>query len=157
LNRLTHNNGQKGYVAADDLAQITFMRAYEKQHHIKDDAAMRSWLFKIAYRCFLDEYRKQKRREDLSVLSPDDDMVDIRYQDKPRNRATGVSVDIERAMQSLAPECRAVVMLCLAYGFSHREAAHITHLPLGTIKSHCRRGKAELRQFLSAYETDNYA
>ena len=55
-------------------------------------------------------------------------------------------------MDALPPDCRAVVILCLAYGFSHSEAAHAMNMPLGTIKSHTARGKTKLRAFLSAYE-----
>lgn len=64
-----------------------------------------------------------------------------------------LSVDIEAAMNSLPPECRAVVILCLAHGMSHSEAANVTGLPLGTVKSHTARGKTKLRTFLFAYET----
>lgn len=126
------------------------MRAYEKRHQIKDAAAVKSWLFQIAYRCFLDERKKTARRENLARLAPDETAPDIEAAPHPL-----LSLDLERAMNSLGQERRAVVILCLAYGLSHGEAARITGLPLGTIKSHCNRGKAKLRAFLSAYETAN--
>lgn len=70
----------------------------------------------------------------------------------PPESPPGLAMDIEEAMNTLAPECRAVVILCLAHGMSHSEAANATGLPLGTVKSHVNRGKEKLRTFLHAYE-----
>ncbi len=138
LRRLTRNTAQ-----ADDLAQQTFIRAYEQNPGLIDIEAPRSWLFKIAYRLFLDQYRKHKRREDLFDQRPDDSEAESH---------PGLSVDVERAMAKLEPECRAVVMLCLGYGMTHQDVARITSIPLGTVKSHVSRGKSKLRSFLAAYE-----
>jgi len=129
---------------ADDLAQITFLKAFENQKAIRDEKAVKSWLFQIAYRSFVDHVRKEKRRRDLAE-----------QQDEPEPMAgnPSLALDIERAMDLLLPECRAVVMLGLAHGHSHGEIADITGIPLGTVKSHMNRGKQKLRAFLSEYET----
>ena len=37
------------------------------------------------------------------------------------------------------------MVLCYAYGMSHREIADLTETPLGTVKSHIRRGAARIR------------
>jgi RNA polymerase sigma-70 factor (ECF subfamily) len=70
---------------------------------------------------------------------------------EPAAVPSGQALDIERAMDSLPPDCRAVVMLCLLHGLTQAEAATATGLPLGTVKSHVSRGKAKLRAVLSAY------
>jgi len=140
LRRLTRNAA-----LADDLAQVSFLKAFEKRDRLKDMQAARAWLFQIAYNSFLDHVRKEGRRAELATQ-----VIDDAPETPP---STGLSVDIERAMNSLSPECRAVVMLCLAHGFTHSEAAQATNLPLGTVKSHCARGKTKLQAFLSAYET----
>lgn len=128
---------------ADDLAQMTFLKAFEKQTVLRDAQAARSWLFQIAYRTFLDEYRKTKRRQTLS---------ETHVEEKVSEANPALNADIEKAMNSLPEDCRAVVMLCLAHGLTHPEAAKITGLPLGTVKSHVTRGKTKLRTFLFAYE-----
>jgi len=74
---------------------------------------------------------------------PDDNMLSAQMD---------AQMDIERAMNALPTDCRAVIILCLAYGFSHLEASKATHIPLGTVKSHVARGKDKLRAFLSNYE-----
>lgn len=127
---------------ADDLAQDAFMKAYRALDQLSDQTKLRSWLFGIAYREFLDHARKAKRRRTLSLgfVAP-----------SPPAVPSGQALDIERAMDSLPPDCRAVVLLCLLHGLTQAEASVATGLPLGTIKSHVTRGKAKLRTVLSAY------
>jgi len=140
LRRLTRNAA-----LADDLAQDTFLRAFQSMGQVKDDTKTKSWLFQIAYRIFLDHIRKHKRRQELSDANMPVDDTDI-------SSPSGMKMDIEQAMNSLTPEQRAAVMLCLSYGFSHSEAAKALNQPLGTVKSHVARGKNKLRAFLCVYE-----
>ena len=107
---------------------------------------IRSWLFGIAYRRFLDHARKTKRRRELSQHQVVPDLVA-----EGIAAPNGQGLDVERAMDTLTPECRAVVMLCLLHGLTHPEAATATGLPLGTVKSHVNRGKAKLRTVLADY------
>jgi len=141
LRRLTRETA-----LADDLAQISFLKAYEQRDKLRDATAAKSWLFQIAYRSFVDHHRKEARRRGLAEGHIEDDV--------PQAPA-GLKMDIEAAMNNLAPECRAVVILCLAHGMSHSEVAAATDLPLGTVKSHVARGKTKLKAFLSAYEKVN--
>ena len=120
------------------------MKAYEQREKLRDASAAKSWLFQIAYRSFIDHTRKEARRRELA---------EAQIEDNRPEAPAGLKMDITRAMDSLPPECRAVVILCLAHGMSHSEAAKAADLPLGTVKSHVLRGKTKLRTFLSAYET----
>lgn len=139
LRRLTDNAAQ-----ADDLAQSAFLKAFESRERLRDPGSEKAWLFQIAYRTFVDEYRTKTRRSDLAQTQPEEPFV----QTNP-----ALAADIARAMDALPPDCRAAIMLCLAYGMTHAEAAKITSMPLGTVKSHVLRGKIQLRAFLHAYET----
>ena len=112
---------------------------------LQSQEAAQAWIFKIAYRQFLDHYRKSRRRESLS-----DRMLAA---DTYQSPTSGLKLDIEQAMASLPPDCRAVVMLVLGQGMSHTEAADVTGLPIGTVKSHVSRGKSKLQVFLQAYAT----
>lgn len=141
LRRLTRETA-----LADDLAQISFLKAYEQRGHLRDAKAAKSWLFQIAYRSFVDYHRKEARRRGLTSSHIDEDTPEA---------PAGLKMDIEAAMNTLPSECRAVVILSLAHGMSHSEVAAATDLPLGTVKSHILRGKTKLRTFLSAYEKVN--
>jgi RNA polymerase sigma-70 factor (ECF subfamily) len=58
---------------------------------------------------------------------------------------------VMRALNTLPPEQRAAVLLCLTAGASHSEAAEALGAPLGTIKSHVARGKARLLDVLGGH------
>jgi len=129
---------------ADDLAQETFIRAYQKLDQLHEVGSEKAWIYRIGHRIFLDYIRKEKRRRDLN----DEKMPDT----ESGTRNDDVKMDVEQAMNNLPHPQRAAVMLCLAYGFSHSEAARALDIPLGTVKSHVARGKTILRGFLAAYE-----
>lgn len=57
-------------------------------------------------------------------------------------------IDLARALETLTPDQRAVVALCLGAGLSHRETAEVLDLPLGTVKSHVERGRSKLMTLL---------
>ena len=69
-----------------------------------------------------------------------------------RNDSTAVAMDLDRAMASLPGP----VSLCIALSYherlSHPEIESLTGLPIGTVKSHIRRGTLRLRELLSAYD-----
>ncbi len=55
---------------------------------------------------------------------------------------------VTRAMEHLGSDQRRVIELCVVEGLSHGQAAERTGLPLGTVKSHARRGLIRLRELL---------
>ena len=58
-------------------------------------------------------------------------------------------IDLDEALQALAPAERLCVSLCFGAGLSHAEAASALNLPLGTVKSHVKRGLDRLRTRLA--------
>ena len=52
-------------------------------------------------------------------------------------------------MQALRPEERRVLELSIDQGLSQTEIADATNLPLGTVKTHARRGLIRLREMLA--------
>ena len=113
--------------------------------------AAKTWLFSIAYRCFLDSYKKTRRRSQLMQTGLPEERAEAGHGE---GASPHVCIDISRAMATLSDECRACIMLSLAEGYSHGEVADITGLALGTVKSHIARGKTKLQISLSAYTVD---
>ena len=69
-----------------------------------------------------------------------------------RAAATDEQLDLDRALAQLAPDERLCIVLAYSEGMSHGEISALTALPLGTVKSHIRRGGERLRALLDAYE-----
>jgi RNA polymerase sigma-70 factor (ECF subfamily) len=124
------------HALADDLAQETFLEAFRKIAQYRGDGKFACWLFAIAYSRLLMEARKRK-------LEPSEDAPEQTFAPSP-----DIKLDLERAMSSLPLVERAALTTCFAYGYSHTEAARILNLPLGTLKSHVKRGRERLEAML---------
>jgi RNA polymerase sigma-70 factor (ECF subfamily) len=57
--------------------------------------------------------------------------------------------DIQKALEALAPEYRAAVVLCDIEGLSYEEIAATLGVKLGTVRSRIHRGRAQLRAGLA--------
>ena len=139
LRRLLHGD----VAAADDLAQEAFLLAWRKLDQFRGDARFSTWLYRIAYSCFLQARRKQPR------LAAGADGEAERLPAPPH--AMDLQLDIDRAMRRLSPAERRVLLHCVQMRLSHEEAAYVLGMPLGTVKTHALRGKAKLRTWLAAW------
>lgn len=142
LARLTGNRAD-----ADDLAQETFVQAWQRLGTFRGEGSFKAWLCQIAYSRFLMSARKERARGRL--------MAGLRAQPPVLDEAVarpGMGLDLDRALAGLGAEERACVVLCYASGLSHSEAAEVTGLPLGTVKSHVNRGRARLKDWFDRQE-----
>jgi RNA polymerase sigma factor (sigma-70 family) len=140
LCRLLHGDG----AAADDLAQETFLLAWRKLDQFRNEARFSTWLYRIAYACFLQACRKKS----WGIHHADDhEMTQL----PAPSQTMDLRLDLARAMQHLSKAEQAVLLHCAQLGLSHDEAAYVLEMPLGTVKTHATRGKAKLKTWLSAW------
>ena len=127
------------WAEADDLAQETFLTAWETLGRFDRSRSFRLWLMGLAYRKHLAARRSLFRRMRRDAVS-----IEGAAETASPHVASDARLDVSRAMAELPPDQRAAVALCLGEAFSHAEAADILGLPLGTVKSHVTRGRAKL-------------
>ena len=132
LRRLTASHAD-----ADDIAQDTFVFAWEHIARFDPSRSFRPWLFGIAWRKYREGKRGWLRR--LTRHGHAAQEVSTVYLPDP-----GLGLDLAKALSPLPPEQKAVLLLCLAAEFTHAEAAEALALPLGTVKSHITRGREKL-------------
>jgi len=137
LRRLVHDDHAK----ADDLAQETFVLAWRKLHQFRGEARFSTWLYRIAYSCFLQGRRKR------SSAAEDIDEDALGQRTRLRD-AVEMRLDVERAMGHLSATEQTVLLHVVQLELSHEETAYVLKMPLGTVKSHTKRGKAKLRTLL---------
>ena len=140
LRRLLHGDR----AAADDLAQEALLLAWRKLDQFRGEASFSTWLYCITYACFLQVYRKK------SLPLGDDGDGEADALPEP-TQAIDLRIDLERAMQRLSTSEQTVLLHCVQLGLSHEETAYVLEMPLGTVKTHATRGKAKLKQWLSAW------
>jgi len=128
---------------ADDLAQDTFIRAWNKLYSFSGQGKFLSWLMKIAYNEFLQMLRRQDRDRRLADAYKSDPVaMDIEHSSPMDLGAT----DLPKMLAVLSNEERVAMVLNYAFGMSHREVSEITDMPVGTVKSHIQRGKDRIRE-----------
>jgi len=125
---------------ADDVAQDAFLTAFERISEFRGEGTFAAWVKKIAARLYL---RRQQKDRRLAALA--DETVD-EESELPR---TDTAIDLEDALKVLGKAERLCVTLCFGAGLSHTEAAEALNLPLGTVKSHVKRGLEKLRARLA--------
>ncbi len=131
LRHLTHGDAAR----ADELAQDTFVSAWLNIRSFSGKGSFRSWLMRIAYNGFLQSLRKSARDKRLA-----DSVATQRVEESLASHDAMAVADLPKLLAVLGDEERAAIVLCYAFGYSHAEIAEITALPLGTVKSHIRRG-----------------
>jgi RNA polymerase sigma-70 factor (ECF subfamily) len=133
------------WALADDLAQETFVTAWERIGRFERERSVKLWLFGIAWRKYLTARRGDARRARREAFSAP-------LEDCAPSLAPGsdARLDTARALAALPPEQAAAVALCLGADFSHSDAAEALGLPLGTVKSHVVRGRAKLLELMGA-------
>jgi RNA polymerase sigma-70 factor (ECF subfamily) len=142
LRRLT--DGQ--WALADDLAQETFLRAWQGLPRFRSEAGFGTWLYRIAYNTYLMQVRRTKGAVETHAAHFDEG-ADQGSSTLP-DRDEAAHGDIHRALLILSPVERAAIVQCYYFGMSHAEAANVLDCPLGTVKSHLHRALGKLRNHL---------
>lgn len=127
---------------ADDLAQQVFIRVWRTIAQLQDPLRFPGWLKRLAVNVWLQHHRK------LDALAAGEAIED---HDRPVHDSVGTAIDIDHALALLPAPVRLCVVLSYHAEMSHAEIADATTLPLGTVKSHIRRGTERLEALLAAY------
>jgi RNA polymerase sigma factor (sigma-70 family) len=128
---------------ADELAQIAVIRAWEKLGSFSGQGSFSGWIMRIGYHVLVDERRSHRRRLRMQV----------EFQAQPpefeplagKQEASEVP-DLPRLLAVLSEDERVAMILCHAFGCSHAEAAELSGMPIGTVKSHVRRGAEKIQK-----------
>ncbi len=144
---------------AEDLVQETYLRAYRGFGGFQDGTNLKAWLYKILTNTFINMYRAKKRRPQQEAL---DDMEDFSLYRKiggleavDAERGPEMEVldsipeeSIKQALEDLPEQFRIAVLLADVEGFSYKEIAEITEVPIGTVMSRLHRGRKQLQRRL---------
>jgi RNA polymerase sigma factor (sigma-70 family) len=129
--------------SADDLAQDAFMAGFEQVAEYRGEGTFGAWIKKIAARLYL----KKVKRERLVFSDTVEPVEAAMAQDAPGNAAS--RIDLDEALKTLSRGERLCVSLCYGADWSHGEAAEALNIPIGTVKSHVKRGLDKLRAKLA--------
>jgi RNA polymerase sigma-70 factor (ECF subfamily) len=127
---------------ADDVAQDAFLAAFERIAEFRGEGTFAGWVKRIAARAYLRRLQKERRIGAITAEQVEVDAEDAGGDAEGR-------IDLDEALKVLSPAERICVTMCYGAGLSHQEAADALNLPLGTVKSHVKRGLDKLRTRLA--------
>ncbi len=147
---------------AEDLVQETYLKAYRSYGSFQSGTYLKAWLYRILTNTYINSYRKAQRRpeesdvediEDLylyhRVKSIDGSNIERSAEDEVLDRFT--DDDVKAAIEALPDSFRIAVILADVEGFSYKEIAEITDVPIGTVMSRIHRGRRALQKTLTTY------
>ncbi len=128
---------------ADDLTQQVFLQMFRKLDQFHGQSRLETWLYRLATNEALQHLRQRKRHATRPLLSEP-------FVDDPSTVTDAEETKLlERAVLSLEPELRAVLILKEQEGLSYADIADVVGIPEGTVGSRLNRARKELRQQLT--------
>ena len=135
---------------ADDVGQEVFVRFYRSLDRFRGEAALGTYLTRIAINLSLNELKRRKRRRLLFRRS--DEALQIASSDPEDAIASReTKALVQRAIQQLDPVFRSVLVLRLIEGYSTEETADLLGIPLGTVLSRLSRAQKRLKEILTPF------
>ena len=132
---------------AEDLTQEVFVRVFRSLDSYTP-GTFEGWIHRITTNLFLDLVRRRARIR-FDALPDDAERVSSGERTPAERYDDGLfDADVQAALDALAPEFRAAVVLCDIEGLSYEEIADVLGIKLGTVRSRIHRGRTSLRSAL---------
>ena len=144
---------------AEDLVQETYLKAYRAFASFELGTNLKAWLYRILTNTYINTYRAKKRRPEIADVEDVEDLYLYRHLAGDQAPGLGRSAedealerftddDVKAAIEALPETFRMAVLLADVEGFSYKEIAEITDVPIGTVMSRIHRGRKALQKAL---------
>ncbi len=129
---------------AQDVAQESFIRAWQHLPGYRPRSPFRNWVYRIATNAALDALRRERETVDLDALSlaAPGEGPEAAMEEKERGQR------VRQAVLALPPASRAVLVLKEYEGLSYREIANTLGIPIGTVMSRLNYARNRMRKKL---------
>ena len=144
---------------ANDIAQDTFIKAFQALKNFKGGSSFYTWVYRIAINKTINFLKQRKNRHHMSLndldFNPenDSDLVAL-ISDKTPLRDAGLTElqnKLNEALLKLSEQHRTVVVLHDVQGMSHEEIAEVMETNTGTVRSRLFYARQQLQGYLAEY------
>ena len=144
--------------AAEDIAQEAFVTAFRKLDTFRD-GSFKIWILRITRNLGYDELRRRKRRQTipLEITTREGDTIEspswlTDNTESPEAAAerTELGTALQLGIAELPDKLKEAVILVDVQGLKYAEAAQVSNVSIGTIKSRLARARSSLRAYLCA-------
>lgn len=138
----------QSHSTAEDILQNTWVRVIRKFHQYDPSQPFVPWLTQIAINCCRDHWRRERLRQfwRLSSHSEKSKVIDS-YLAAESQEAVDEQIEVSKALATLSPKLREVIVLKFYSGFTHDEIAEVLRVPSGTVKSRLSYALFNLRKY----------
>lgn len=144
---------------ASDLAQETFIKAFQAIARFKGKSSFFTWIYRIAINTTMTFLKKRSRRRFISYEKIDEEVSNTeifeRLTAKNRSEKGALVSELQEklndSLQKLSPKHRTVVILHEIEGLEHAQIAEITKVSVGTVRSRLHYAKQQLQSYLQDY------
>ena len=132
---------------AEDATQEIFIDLWKSAARFDPSIASETtFVAMIARRRLIDGGRRKMRRPEVAQIS---ESIADRRENMDEAEALEQRSLAQLAFAKLRPEQQQVLQLAIHHGHSHEQIATATGMPLGTVKTHARRGMLKIKQILA--------
>lgn len=155
--RMTRNRAD-----AEDLVQETFMKGWRAFESYEQGTNLRAWLFRIMTNTYINKYNAKQRRPDETELDEVEELylfkrlgafnqekINLSAEDQMLELFT--DDEVKNALEELPEVFLIPVLMSDVEGFSYKEIAEITDVPIGTVMSRLHRGRKLMQKRLYDY------
>jgi RNA polymerase sigma-70 factor (ECF subfamily) len=142
--RLVGHHGAR----AEDLTQDTFVRAWQALPGYRFESAFSTWLHRLAVNTALMDLRARRARPQADA---GEEALDEFATPDSAGHGTALGLDLERAVATLPPRARAVLVLYDVEGWKHEEIAGALGMAVGSSKAQLHRARGLLRERLGDF------
>ena len=145
---------------AKDTSQEVFIEVFRSIKSFREDAELKTWLYRIAVNRSIDAMRKKKRKHQVLALRQVFEKVTRRIADPSQlSRPDGTlelaerNADLTRALEKLPKNQQSALVLSKCDGLSNTEIAEILNVSVSSVESLIHRAKRNMHEILG----DRYA
>lgn len=134
---------------AEDITQEVFIRVFKSLDRF-EPGSFTGWLHRITTNVFLDMVRRRSR---VRINPLGEETAQLPSGDRTPDQVVAdadLDPDLQAALDELAPEYRAAVVLCDIEGLTYDEVGAALGIKVGTVRSRIHRGRRNLREGLQA-------
>ena len=135
-------------VFSEDIGQEVFIKLFYSLSEFRVEAKLSTYIQKIAVNLTLNEIKRRKRFFSMFSQKGNSEMHEFEVVDYDTEEKKDAAEIVGKALKSLDPKFRVIVMMRMLHGYSTKETAEILDLPLGTVLSRLSRAQEQLKDIL---------
>ena len=129
---------------AEDIVQNVFMAIWNKNHKLKEDFVLKSYLYKSVYNEFIDQYRKEKSV--LPLEKKHFDALSSIVEDDDENSMEKLIKLVKQEIENLPPKCKQTFLLSKQDGLTTIEIAEFLNVSIKSVEAHITKAFSILRK-----------